>query len=165
MLGGPSAIGVAMGPFSATRLRRTDSTAWACADSLPRRSTGVRADTSSHWMETPVALMIRCAACATSGPMPSPGIRVTMCGIETVYSKGNAQLCRRRFRDRTASPSARYATGWSLVNLIDVKGLCPFERAWKLLPCEIWQDVIQSAQSDSASVAQTTGPLERRKTG
>src|SRR6266852_8540700 len=40
--------------------------------------------------------MTRRAACDTSGPMPSPGMSVTRCAIETVYSKGNASVCRKR---------------------------------------------------------------------
>jgi len=53
---------------------------------LPAISTGIfkgkadntPASATSHWKATPVASGTRLAASVTSGPIPSPGIRVTL---------------------------------------------------------------------------------------
>src|SRR5713101_8954937 len=94
MLGAPKPISVAIGPFSPTWLRRTDSTTPAYASSSEPASDRGLGETSSHSIATPAASMICRAACATSGPIPSPGISVTLCRIEVVDSTGNAPYCR-----------------------------------------------------------------------
>ena len=59
MLGAPSATPVAMGPFSAIRLRRTDSTASSKGNSPTRRVPSIRAVIHSHSIAAPAASMIR----------------------------------------------------------------------------------------------------------
>src|SRR5580692_12526326 len=68
-----------MGPFSATRLRRTDSTAPSVTNCPEDDAFSDRASTSSQSTWTPAASRTRRVAAATSGPIPSPGISVTLC--------------------------------------------------------------------------------------
>src|ERR1019366_9424271 len=79
MLGGPSAIAVAMGPLSATCVLRTDSTALSRGKSPTRLPSSRGSPKTSHSTETPVASIICLAASATSGPIPSPGRSVILC--------------------------------------------------------------------------------------
>src|SRR6266436_3720480 len=80
-------MAVAMGPFSATRFLRTDSTA-AWLTLFPwSEELSERPAISSQSICTPVASRMRRVAAATSGPIPSPGIRVTLCLIIASYCK------------------------------------------------------------------------------
>ena len=76
MLGAPPATAVASGPFNATLFLRMDSTTPECMKSALGRPVSGRVAISSHWMLTPAAWMICCTAEETSGPIPSPGMRV-----------------------------------------------------------------------------------------
>src|SRR5258708_24191431 len=86
-------MAVAIGPFRATRFLRTASTAawltlFAWSEELSERPA-----ISSHSNWTPVASKMRRVAAATSGPIPSPGMRVTLCLIIASYCKGSAAAC------------------------------------------------------------------------
>src|SRR5713226_1477565 len=78
MLGGPWATPVAMGPFRATWLRRTDLTACARGNSPVRFAPSDGAEITSHSTCTPAASITCRAASATSGPIPSPGNNVIL---------------------------------------------------------------------------------------
>ena len=74
-------IGVVIGPFSATPLRLTESSV-SCGSGVPADSiTSTPASFTSQSKETPVASSTRRVASVSSGPVPSPGIRVTACDI------------------------------------------------------------------------------------
>ena len=78
----PPPTGVVIGPFSAVPFWRIDSS--TCSGSgLPSFSsiTSVPACWTSQSNSTPVASSTRRVASASSGPVPSPGIRVTRCAI------------------------------------------------------------------------------------
>src|SRR5271165_680184 len=79
MLGAPPATAVPIGPFNATRLRRTDSTAPSVTNCPVADAFSERASTSSQSIWTPAASRMRRTAAATSGPIPSPAINVTLC--------------------------------------------------------------------------------------
>ena len=74
----PVPTGVVMGPLMATLVRRMDSS--TCSGSgVPYSSITPRpASCTSQRMGTPVAPMTVSRAAASSGPVPSPGIRVTV---------------------------------------------------------------------------------------
>ncbi len=71
--------GVVIGPLMATLFLRTDSS--TCSGSgVPYFSmTSAPASAISHSMSTPVASTTRRIAVVSSGPIPSPGMRVTVC--------------------------------------------------------------------------------------
>src|SRR5947208_11460508 len=77
----PSAMGVVTGPFSATLLRLTESSSSTGSDWPWRLNAITPASCGSHSIGTPATLKIRTTAAVTSGPMPSPGISVTTCGM------------------------------------------------------------------------------------
>ena len=70
--------GVSVGPFKATLFLRTESrTCWGRATpSVPM--VAAPAFWVSQSKSMPVAVSTRTAAATTSGPMPSPGMRVTV---------------------------------------------------------------------------------------
>src|SRR6478735_1820835 len=74
----PKPTGVSSGPLRATRERAMESIV-SCGTPVgrPFLNTSAPASRSSHSMGAPVASTMRRAAVATSGPMPSPAIRVT----------------------------------------------------------------------------------------
>ena len=77
----PPAIGVTIGPFNATLLRLIDSKV-ELGKSWPHfSSASCPAIAASHSISTPVASMHLLAARVTSGPIPSPGIKVILCAI------------------------------------------------------------------------------------
>ena len=73
----PSPTGVVIGPLSATRLRRIDSSTCSGSGVPYSAMTASPASWTSHSKATPDASSTRRVASASSGPMPSPGIRVT----------------------------------------------------------------------------------------
>ena len=73
-------MGVSMGPFRATRFARIDTSVWAGSDLPVRANAPEPICWRSHSTPTPVASMARRAASTTSGPTPSPGIKVMRCG-------------------------------------------------------------------------------------
>ena len=78
-LSNPLPIGVATGPLSATRFRRTESITSSGSEEPPKSWAWPPTTNRSHSMWTPAASMMRSTAAETSGPMPSPGISVTRC--------------------------------------------------------------------------------------
>ena len=72
----PPPTGVVIGPLSPTRLRRTDSRTWSGSGVPYSAIAASPASTDSHSKPIPVASRTRVVASASSGPMPSPGIRV-----------------------------------------------------------------------------------------
>jgi hypothetical protein len=74
----PEPTGVVIGPLIATLVRRTDSS--TCSGSgVPYCSiTSTPASRRSHSIGTPVAAITVSSAWASSGPVPSPGIKVTV---------------------------------------------------------------------------------------
>src|SRR5258706_10448058 len=75
-------MGVVTGPFNPTRVRSIDSVSSLGMYSLYFSKASAPEAKLSHSNLTPVASRIRTAACVTSGPMPSPGMRVILCAIE-----------------------------------------------------------------------------------
>ena len=73
----PSPIGVVIGPFRATRLRRIESRTCSGSGVPYSAMTASPASTTSQSNATPEASRTRRVASASSGPMPSPGISVT----------------------------------------------------------------------------------------
>jgi hypothetical protein len=73
----PFPIGVARGPLSATVFFLTEAMASAGMAVLPLTKVGVTS-TSSHWIGALAALKMDLTDSAISGPIPSPGIRVTV---------------------------------------------------------------------------------------
>jgi hypothetical protein len=72
-----STTGVPIGPLIATLVSRMDSNTWG-GKGVPYFSiTSTPASTGIHSNPTPVASKTVVIALATSGPMPSPGIKVT----------------------------------------------------------------------------------------
>src|SRR5215831_19269637 len=99
MLEKPPPIGVVTGPFKPRPVRSMD-----CVSSLGMYSPYLAnasepAANFSHSIFTPDASTMRTAAFVTSGPMPSPGISVTLCPITPLYRDGllRAGLCFGRF--------------------------------------------------------------------
>src|SRR5215207_4512271 len=78
----PPPTGVVIGPLSATPLPRIDSSASA-GSGLPSLAAidSSPAERRSHSKSTPVASSTRRLASVSSGPVPSPGMRVTRCVI------------------------------------------------------------------------------------
>ena len=74
----PPPTGVVIGPFSATPVRRIESSVGSGSGLPPYCSiTSAPACWTSHSNSTPVASSTRLVASASSGPVPSPGISVT----------------------------------------------------------------------------------------
>ena len=66
-----------MGPLMATFVARTEATT-SSGSGVPRLSSTARpASRRSQEIATPLAAITVCSASASSGPVPSPGIRVT----------------------------------------------------------------------------------------
>ena len=74
----PFPIGVPMGPFSATPVRRTESSSSAGIAVPVRSKASTPAVCRSQSMATPEASRMARTAPVTSGPMPSPGTSVTV---------------------------------------------------------------------------------------
>src|SRR4051812_12426373 len=78
----PPPTGVVIGPLIATPVRRIDSSVVSGSGLPPCWSiTSAPACWSSHSNSTPVASRTRRVASTSSGPVPSPGIRVTACAM------------------------------------------------------------------------------------
>src|SRR6185436_21055126 len=75
----PVPTGVVTGPFSATLLRRIDSSTSAGNGSPKREIASAPTKYFSHSTSTPAHSMIDTTAAVTSGPMPSPGSSVILC--------------------------------------------------------------------------------------
>ena len=74
----PLPTGVVIGPLRAIRLRVTESSS-ACGSVVPCSFTAsAPAEKVSHSGEKPLAARMRTTARVTSGPMPSPGMSVTV---------------------------------------------------------------------------------------
>src|ERR1700733_3890779 len=84
-------MGVVTGPLSATLLRRIESMS-STGSVWPERSNASRpARWRSHSIATPDAFRIRTTASVTSGPMPSPGIKVMVCVMEYLIAKNEGR--------------------------------------------------------------------------
>src|SRR6266540_2899088 len=81
----PTPTGVVIGPLSATRVRRMESKIRSGSGVPSRARAAAPASSTAHSNPTPVASMTRRVASETSGPMPSPGIRVTRCATAAHY--------------------------------------------------------------------------------
>src|SRR5579859_2168480 len=79
MLLKPPPMGVVTGPFRASLLRSIESYSSLGIYSPLISNASAPAAKRSHSHLIPVASRIRITACVTSGPMPSPGISVTLC--------------------------------------------------------------------------------------
>ena len=73
----PVPTGVVIGAFRATLVRRHDSITLSGTGVPSFAMTSTPASWTSQSIATPVASMHSCVASASSGPTPSPGIRVT----------------------------------------------------------------------------------------
>src|SRR5579859_29008 len=81
MLRWPTPIGVVRGPFKPTRVRMIAFTTGSASVSSCRRPTMGLASISSQVISAPAAASRRTVARDTSGPIPSPGISVTVGAI------------------------------------------------------------------------------------
>src|SRR6476660_9743773 len=81
MLRNPVPTGVVIGALSAQRVRLTLSIVASGSGEPVRAITSTPASCTSQLILTPVASMHFRAAAANSGPVPSPVMRVTSCGI------------------------------------------------------------------------------------
>src|SRR3954452_21795220 len=91
----PEPTGVVVGPLSAIPRSRIESSVRS-GSGLPSSSkTSTPAGCSSHSNSTSVASSTRRVASAISGPVPSPGMRVTRCamGREFYYPRAAGELC------------------------------------------------------------------------
>src|SRR4051812_6149546 len=79
-------MGVAMGPFNPRRVRPSDSNTVSGRTCPVSESALVPAFTRSQITSIPVASTARTVASATSGPMPSPGIRVMRWAILAILA-------------------------------------------------------------------------------
>src|SRR3954447_10227248 len=78
----PPPTGVVIGPFSATPVARIASSPSGGSGFPPYWSiTSAPASRTSHSNSTPVASRTRRVASVSSGPVPSPGMRTTLCVI------------------------------------------------------------------------------------
>src|SRR5580765_1220768 len=77
----PPPMGVVTGPFNPIWVRSIDSVSSLGMYSLYFSKASAPAAKLSHSNFTPVASRMRTTACVTSGPMPSPGMRVILCAI------------------------------------------------------------------------------------
>src|SRR5690242_7637023 len=78
----PPPTGVVMGPFNATPVSRTASRTSGGSGFPPWRSiTSAPASRTSQSNRAPVASSARRVASVSSGPVPSPGIRTTLCAM------------------------------------------------------------------------------------
>src|SRR5271157_1289997 len=84
MLAKPPPIGVVTGPLSPTWVRSRDSVSSFGMYSLYFSNASAPAMKVSHSNFTPVASRMRTVAWVTSGPMPSPGMRVILCVIISI---------------------------------------------------------------------------------
>jgi hypothetical protein len=75
----PDPTGVVIGPLIATRESRIRSRTRSGSVVPSRASASAPASSTTHSIGTPVASSTRRVASETSGPMPSPGMRVTKC--------------------------------------------------------------------------------------
>src|SRR6476469_1259834 len=74
----PKPTGVFSGPLSTTRERLIESiVSWGTPDGRPCLNASAPAWRGSHSIGAPLASTIRRAESTTSGPIPSPGMRVT----------------------------------------------------------------------------------------
>src|SRR5216684_2499252 len=89
MLAKPPPMGVVTGPFSPTRVRSMESLSSFGMYSLYFSKASAPAAKLSHSNLTPVASSMRTVAWMTSGPMPSPGIRVTLWVMKNERKSGH----------------------------------------------------------------------------
>src|SRR5271167_1540343 len=87
MLGNPPPIGVVTGPLSPTWVRSMDSVSSFGMYSLYFSNASAPAMKVSHSNFTPVASRMRTVAWVTSGPIPSPGIRVILCAMSLILHR------------------------------------------------------------------------------
>src|SRR6201993_2617780 len=84
----PPPTGVVIGPFSATPASRIASRTSGGSGLPPWRSiTSAPASRMSHSSSTPVASRTRRVASVSSGPVPSPGVRTTLCATAPTLFK------------------------------------------------------------------------------
>src|ERR671919_1174352 len=137
----------------ATPLRLIDSSTWSGSGLPPWRSMmSAPASCTSHSSSTPVASRARRVASAISGPVPSPGMKVTRCGMGAADSmRGTvAQAFRYRaldmgefkpglegvvaFQTEIAEPDREGgALRYRGVDIEELVGRVPYERVWGLL--------------------------------
>src|SRR5208337_4091788 len=92
MLEKPPPMGVVTGPFSPTRVRSMDSLSSFGMYSWYFSNASAPAAKLSHSNLTPVASTMRTVAWMTSGPIPSPGMRVTLCAIKNERRSGHRMI-------------------------------------------------------------------------
>src|SRR5215472_6833992 len=88
MLENPPPIGVVTGPFKPMPVRSIDSVSALGMYSPYLANASEPAANDSHSILTPEASTMRVAARVTSGPIPSPGINVTLCVITFLLGAG-----------------------------------------------------------------------------
>src|SRR5260221_2803646 len=147
----PPPTGVVIGPFRATPFARIESRTWPGSGLPPYSSiTSVPDCWTSESNSTPVASSTRRVASVSSGPVPSPGIRVTRWATSGDSTRGVSGLGPGRFpsvsdfkpglegivavETEIAEPDRE---GGSLryrgVDIEELVGQYPYERVWGLL--------------------------------
>src|SRR4051794_22766284 len=153
----PPPTGVVIGPLSATPFCLIDSSVssgsgfppWSAMASSP-------AGRTSHSNSTPVASRTRRVASVSSGPVPSPGISVTRCGIGAgLYRRLPDRRPRRRCYARRVSTTEKFKPGlegvvaveteiaepdreggslrYRGIDIEELVGQYPYDRVWGLL--------------------------------
>src|SRR5678815_1012876 len=101
----PDPTGVVIGPLIATRESRIRSRTRPGRGVPSRSRTSAPASSIAHSMGTPLASSTRRVASETSGPMPSPGIRVTRCATAEPYRAFGVERSVPQSRDVAAGGS------------------------------------------------------------
>src|SRR5581483_7080201 len=170
----PPPTGVVIGPLRATPFRRIDSSVCSGRGLPPNCSiTSAPACCTSHSNSTPVASSTRRVASVSSGPVPSPGMRVTLCAIA---SRVYVRLLARPFgyrpsrnRRRSEMTDVVYRPGlegivaveteiaepdraggslrYRGVDIEELVGRYPFEQVWGLLVDEAFEPGLPPARS------------------
>ncbi len=107
MLRKPVPTGVVMGALSAHLVRRTLCMTDSGSGVPTRNMTSTPASCSSQLIFTPVASTHSLAAAASSGPVPSPVIRVTSCAM----ASDRSQSLRRAGKSAVCARSPNYQMG------------------------------------------------------
>src|SRR5690242_5952307 len=85
-------MGVAVGPFSPTRVASSEASTSSGSRCPVLASAFTPASTRSHSIRTPVASTARTVAYATSGPIPSPGMRVIWWAMRAIITAGGFMI-------------------------------------------------------------------------
>src|SRR5436305_13163420 len=156
-------MGVVIGPLSATPFRRIESSTCSGSGLPPYSSiTSVPACCTSQSNSTPVASRTRRVASVSSGPVPSPGIKVTRWGTGSDSIPGVAGSGPGRFLSVSEFKAGLEGVGaveteiaepdreggqlrYRGVDIEELVGTVPFENVWGLLVDEALEPGLPAA--------------------